>query len=168
MNNEKDEIVFGAKRGGVTWLYRFESRADFEKTKAGAERLGQSLAQWLCKHPSDTPPTQRRFTFKDLEASTLKVQITHCDEFTRKCLERQVALYGYESVEQFIAKTALNILENLEEDTVLDPRTGEAIMTYSESGDYIGCNVDDDAPNPPPYQLGRMPIPRGAIVETCV
>jgi len=33
MNNEKDEIVFGAKRGGVTWLYRFESRADYAEAK---------------------------------------------------------------------------------------------------------------------------------------
>jgi hypothetical protein len=97
----------------------------------------------------------------------LKVQITQCDEFTRKCLERQVTFHGYESVEDFIAQAALHILENLEDDIVLDPRAGEVIMTYSESGDYIGCNVDEDAPNPPPFQLGRMPIPHGAIVESC-
>ena len=170
MNNIKDEIIFGAKRAGVTWLYRFESRVDFERTRAGAEKLGLSLAQWLCKFPPEKASAkgqERRFTFEDEEASTLKVQITQCDEFTRKCLKRQVAFYGYESVEHFIAKAALNILENLEDEIVLDPRTGEIIMTYSDSGDYIGCSVDDDAPNPPPYQLGRRPIPDGAIVEIC-
>jgi hypothetical protein len=58
----------------------------------------------------------------------LKVQITQCDEFTRNCLERQVTFHGYESVEDFIAQAALDILENLEDDIVLDPRTGEVIM----------------------------------------
>ena len=71
----------------------------------------------------------------------MKIQITQCDEFTRKCLERQVALQGYESVEEFIARAALNILENFEEDTVLNPRTGEAVVSSSLPGSFIGCKV---------------------------
>jgi hypothetical protein len=105
---------------------------------------------------------ERRFTSKDEEASTLKVQITQCDEFTRKCLERQVTLQGYESVEQFIAEAALNILENLENDTVLDPRTGEAIMSYSDGGSFIGCMVEKNAPEPPPDNFrSYIEPPRG-------
>ena len=103
MNRKQDEIIFGARRAGVTCFYHFETRAEFKKARAGVKRLGQSLAQWLSwpfRWSADRDPIegQRRFTFKDEEASTLKVRITQCDEFTRKCLERQVTLHGYENV----------------------------------------------------------------------
>jgi len=101
----------------------------------------------------------------------LKVQITQCDGFTRKCFERQVALHGYESVEDFIAQAALNILEKFEDDTVLDPKTGEAILDYSDGGSFIGCKVDKDAPDRPPdnsWVSGVEIVSTPPIVETCV
>jgi len=33
MNKKKDEIIFGAKGAGVTWLHKFESRAKFNRAK---------------------------------------------------------------------------------------------------------------------------------------
>jgi len=68
---------------------------------------------------------------------------------------------GYESVEQFIEKAALNILEKLEDDTVLNPQAWEAIVDYSDGGSFIGCKVDKNAPEPPPDNFKRIPIPKG-------
>jgi hypothetical protein len=80
MNKNKGEIIFGARRAGVTCFYDFKTRAQLGKAKAGAKKLGKSLAQWLSwpfHWSADRDPieSQRRFTSKDGEASTLKVQI---------------------------------------------------------------------------------------------
>ena len=40
--------------------------------------------------------------------------------------------------------------------TVLNARTGEAVLYYSDCGSFIGCNVDENAPNPPPPNFSRI------------
>jgi len=49
----------------------------------------------------------------------------------------------------------------------LDPKTGDAVATSVISEHYIGCNVQKGAPAPPPSNFTQMPIPRGAIAESC-
>ena len=71
------------------------------------------------------------------------------------------------SVEQFIVDAVMCELESGEEQTFLDPKTGEVIAYQHDFGSYIGCNVDKNAPEQPPDHFGRIPIPRGAIVERC-
>ena len=144
MNKKKDEIIFGAKRAGVTWLHKFQSREMFNQAKAGAEKLGLSLSQLLCGGYRRLP-AQRKFTVQDQKTSTLKIQITECDEFTRRALERQAAYDGFESIEEYITDAALNVLECGEEDAFLDPGTGEVALTGCRLGQYIGCKVDKDS-----------------------
>src|ERR1700741_5487901 len=55
MNKKKDEIIFGAKRAGVTWLHKFQSRAKFNRAKVCAKRLGLSLSQLLCDLGQSAP-----------------------------------------------------------------------------------------------------------------
>jgi hypothetical protein len=167
----KKEIIFGAKRAGVTWLHKFNSPAKFEYAKASAKRLGLSLSQLFCGPcPPNVSklPLVRKFTDEDKRASTLKIQITECDPFTRGCLERTVKYCGYESIEEYIRAAALNMLITDEDESILDPHTGEVIVQgYELEGHYIGCKVDKNAPKPPPGNFTRIPIPAGAIVESC-
>jgi hypothetical protein len=45
MNNKKGEIIFGAKRAGVTWLHSFADRAELDWARERAKRLGTTLSQ---------------------------------------------------------------------------------------------------------------------------
>ncbi len=166
---KKDDVVFGVKRAGVTWLWQFPS-STFKQARAGAKRLGLSLGQLLCgDYPFTGVPKAeglRRFTHTDQEASTLKIKVTGCDEFTLSCLKRQAKFSGL-SVEEYIAEAVYGILTCDEEDSVLDTRTGEVVLQGWELGNYIGCQVDKGAPKPPPDNFTRIPIPAGTIVEDC-
>jgi hypothetical protein len=54
MNRKQDEIIFGANRGGVTWLRSFADRAELDSAREKAERLALSLSQMLCgPYPKD-------------------------------------------------------------------------------------------------------------------
>ena len=168
MNSKKDEIIFGAKRAGVTWLHKFESRATFDSARATARRLGLSLSEMLCgPFPKDPENSPRRFTHEDRESHGLKIQITACDELTRRALERQAVVFGG-SVEEYIIDGALCALASWEECSFVDLKTGEVVADDDDFGSYIGCKVDKGAPEPPSSNFGRIPIPRGVIVETCV
>jgi hypothetical protein len=163
--NKKTEtlIVFGAKRQGVTWLHEFKSRELFDQARAGAKRLGVTLSQLLCGTCAQGPENgPRRFTYNDPESATLKIQITGCDEFTRRVLDRQAANHGC-SAEEYIAKAALDRLASDEDGSFLDPLTGEAFDL--ETGTFIGCKVDRGAADLPPFR--RILVPDGAIVESC-
>jgi hypothetical protein len=81
-------------------------------------------------------------------------------------LERQAIVFGG-SVEEYITDGALCALASWEEGSFVDPKTGEVIADDRDFGRYIGCKVDKGAPEPPPSHFSRIPIPRGAIVETC-
>ena len=88
MNKKKDEIIFGAKRTGVTWLHSFPGRAALDSARLSAKRLGSTLSQMLCgPYPKEPENNQRRFTHEDRESHGLKIQITACDELTRRALE---------------------------------------------------------------------------------
>jgi hypothetical protein len=58
------------------------------------------------------------------------------------------------SVEQFIVDAVMCELESAEEQTFLEPKTGEVIAYQHDFGSYIGCNVDKNAPEQPPTILG--------------
>jgi hypothetical protein len=167
MNSKKDEIVFGAKRAGVTWLHSFPGRAALDSARLNAKRLGSSLSQMLCgPYPKEPENKLRRFTHEDRESQGLKIQIVECDELTRRALERQAAYHGY-SVEEYILDGALCALASDEEMTFLDHQTGQVVADSADFGSYIGCKVDKSAPEPPPSNFSRIPIPRGAIVASC-
>jgi hypothetical protein len=51
-----------------------------------------------------------------------------------------------------------------EEQTFLDPRTGEVFN--SELGRFIGCHVENGVADPPRH-FSRIAIPAGTIVEIC-
>jgi hypothetical protein len=79
MNNKKDEIIFGARRAGVTWLYAFQESEQLDSARAKAKRLGSSLSEMLCgPHVQDPKTNPRRFTDDDRESHGLKIQITEC------------------------------------------------------------------------------------------
>jgi hypothetical protein len=165
MNNKKDEVIFGAKRAGVTWLHSFANQAELDSAREGAKRLGLSLSQLLCGPcPKDPEKSPKRFTHEDRESHGLKIQVTECDDFTRRALERQAANAGC-SIEEYIIDAAMCVLASNEEDAFLDPDTGEVISYSADFGDYIGCKFDKGAAEPPPSNFSRIPIPRGAIVE---
>ena len=167
MNRKQDEIIFGAKRGGVTWLHSFADRAELDSAREKAERLGLSLSQMLCgPYPKDPENSPRRFTHEDRKSHGLKIQITECDKLTRRALERQAVACSC-SVEEFLLDGALCSLASNEELTFVDPKTGEVVAGTGDFGNYIGCNVDQNASEPPPSHFTRIPIPPGAIVETC-
>ena len=69
--------------------------------------------------------------------------------------------------EEFILDGALCSLASNEELTFVDPKTGEVVAGTGDFGNYIGCNVDQNASEPPPSHFTRIPISPGAIVETC-
>jgi hypothetical protein len=168
----KDQIIFGAKRAGVTYLFGFDTQAELDQTKAAAKRLGLTLSELLCRaHPGITGapelPEPRKFTYEDRKASTLKIQITECDEFTRACLERQADLWGGASVEEYMLNNVFMTLENDEDNALLDPQTGDVILEGHELWGFLGCKVDKDAQTPPPSHFSRRPIPAGTVVETC-
>lgn len=160
----KKEVIFGAKRQGVTFLYRFETRAMFNRAKAYAKLLGLSLGK-LKLDGEPKWPEQRRFSDEDAESSTLKIQITKIDDFTQACMRRQAAHDGCQSIESYIVDAALKFLENNEEQTRLNPQTGEVALLDHELGRYIGCQVDKGAKNPPRPYLTRIPIPKGTVIE---
>jgi hypothetical protein len=167
MNSKKDEIIFGVKRAGVTWLYSFANRAELDSARAKASRLGLSLSEMLCgPYPKDRENSPRRFTHEDRESHGLKIQITECDELTRRALERQAAYYEC-SVEEYLIEGALCALASDEESTFVDSETGGVVADTGDFGSYIGCKVDKRAQEPPPSHFGRIPIPHGAILETC-
>jgi len=167
MNRKQDEIIFGAKRGGVTWLHSFADRAELDSAREKAERLGLSLSQMLCgPYPKDPKNSPRRFTHEDRKSHGLKIQITECDKLTRRALERQAVACSC-TVEEFLLDGALCSLASNEELTFVDPKTGEVVAGTGDFGNYIGCNVDQNASEPPPSHFTRIPIPPGAIVETC-
>jgi hypothetical protein len=119
----------------------------------------------LCgPYPKEPENSPRRFTHADRESHGLKIQITACDELTRRALERQAAYHDC-SVEEYLLDGALCSLASSEESTFLDPETGEVVADSADFGSYIGCKVDKI--KAPPTNFSQMPIPRGAIVETC-
>ena len=161
-------VLFGAKRAGVTYLYEFDTRSQFKNAQAAAKRLGLNLSQLLHgeHHGKQKLRQPRKFTEADQKASVLKIQIIDCDDFTRRCLERQAAKSG-RSVEEYIVAGAHFLLGVDEGDAVLDPRTGEVVLYGYNLGSYRGCNVDKDATELPPPNFTRIPIPAGTIVEQC-
>jgi hypothetical protein len=166
MKNNKDEIIFGARRAGVTWLHSFPDRAALETARSSAKRLRTTLSQLLCgPSPRDPPDAPRKFTLEDRESPGLKIQITDCDEFTRRALERHAASQGV-SVEQYIVEASMCVLAGDEERAFLDPETGKVISSSDEFGRFIGCKIDENALEPS-VQFTRIPIPRLAIVESC-
>jgi hypothetical protein len=171
MNTKDDSILFGAKRAGITWLFKFDCAARLKRARAGAKRLGMSLAELLCraKISTDLPdlPEPRKFTDEDQKSSTLKIQITECDSFTRRCLERQAKINGCESVEEYITDSAFMWLVTDEDNAILDPQTGDAVLTSLDLGTYTGCKVDKNATTQPPSNFTRKRVPRGTIVEQC-
>jgi hypothetical protein len=110
--------------------------------------------------------SQKKFTHEDRESHGLKIKITESDEFTRRYLERQAAAWDC-SVEEYILDGALCSLASSEESTFIDHQTSEVVADIDDFGNYIGCKVDKRAQEQPPSHFTRIPIPRGAIVETC-
>jgi hypothetical protein len=169
--SKDDSILFGAKRAGITWLFKFDCAERLKRARAGAARLGMSLAELLCStriSADGVPelPEPRKFTDEDRKANTIKIQITECDPFMRKCLERQAALWECESAEEYIIDCLYQTLLNDEENAILDPQTGDAVLINLDLGSFAGCHVDKGAKNaPPPSNFTRRPIPRGTIVE---
>ena len=106
----------------------------------------------------------RRFTHEDRKSHGLKIQITECDKLTRRALERQAVACGC-SVEEFILDGALCSLASNEELTFVDPKTGEVVAGTGDFGNYIGCNVDQNASEPPPPHFTRIPIPPGRLLK---
>jgi hypothetical protein len=171
MSKKHVPVLFGAKRAGVTYLYEFESRVEFDQAKAAAKRIGVSLAELLSgRYPggSKAPelPSSRTFAETDKKSSTFKIDIRQCDEFTRKCFARAAKYCGYSSVEDYIRAAALRSLVTDEEESICDPQTEEVVIQQYELGSYRGCHVDKDATELPPSNFTRIPIPAGTIVET--
>src|ERR1700719_2229455 len=112
MSTKDDSILFGAKRAGITWWFKFDERSSFNRVQAGVRRLGMSLAEFLCRRCPDLtgapalPEEPRKFTEEDGETAHLKVQLVECDDFTRTCLERQAKNNG-ESVEEYMNRARL-------------------------------------------------------------
>jgi hypothetical protein len=169
MNKNKDEIIFGARRAGVTWLYSFPGCYALDDARSSGKRLGfQRLRQYLCGASTREIPENgpRKFTHEDRESCALKIQITECDDFTRRALERQ-AVYRGCSVEEYIIDGVLCLLASNEETAFFSPETGEVIADIGDFGAFIGCKVDENAQRPPPSSFTQIPVPRRAIIETC-
>jgi len=100
-----------------------------------------TLSQILCgpvpQHPRKVP---KKFTQEDRESHGLKIRVTECDEF-RRCPERQAAYHSV-SVEDCNINAAMGELESNDEDSFLDPETGEVVANTVDFGDYLGCKVD--------------------------
>jgi hypothetical protein len=170
MKTTSKEVLFGARRAGVTYLFCFYSRAAFREAKAGAKRLGLSLSKLLAEHyfsgKSALPPATNKFTDKERKASTLEIQIAAIDDFSRRCLERQAAYRGC-SVQDYMRDCILVQLQSDEDNSIFEPSSGVVILQHWDLGNYVGCHVESGAPKPPPSNFTRIPIPAGAIVETC-
>jgi hypothetical protein len=167
----KKEVIFGVKYLGVTWLFYFCNRKMFNAARAGARRLGVSLGELISQKYLFTgfqklPEAPRKFTEEDRKASTLKIQIVQCDEFTRKCLKRQTDFCGFRTIEEYILDQAFPMLINDEDCAILHGQTEEVVMTEYDLGIFDGCEVDRDAAKPPPDSFTRVHIPRGTIVES--
>lgn len=173
MSTEDHWILYGAKRAGITWLFKFRP-TEFREAKAGAKRLGLSLAEFVCRTNSGMTgapelPEPRKFTDADRKASTLKLQINpECDEFTRRCLERQAVLWGG-TVEEYLLNNVFMTLENDEDAAILDPQTGDGVLERSAGLErFLGCHVDRGAQLRERHvKFIRVPIPAGTIVEQC-
>jgi hypothetical protein len=176
MNKKRDPIVFGAKCAGVTFLFEFPTRSALRKAKAGARRLGLRLSDLLCWFnpflrpftyaPESVISTRCKFTNENRKTSFLKIQVAECDRFTRAFLERVAGELGFETIEEYICDSALRALVGNEEEAVLDPQTGEVVLTDSDLGKFLGCEVSAHCGLAPEYdKFKRVPIPAGAIVE---
>ena len=68
LSKKDDSILFGAKRAGNSWLFKFENRIAFKRVQAGVKRFGMSLAEFLCRWyadltgPPELPEEPRKFT----------------------------------------------------------------------------------------------------------
>jgi hypothetical protein len=167
----KKEVNFGVKYQGVTWLFCFWNRKMFNAARSGARRLGVSLGELISQKYLFTgvpklAEVPRKFTEKDRKVSTLKIQIIQCDEFTRKCLQRQTDFCGFQTIEEYILDQAFPMLINDEDCAILDGQTEEVVMTEYDLGIFDGCKVDPDAAQPPPDSFARVQIPRDTILET--
>jgi hypothetical protein len=172
MNTKDDSILFGAKRSGVTWLFKFHERSSFNRVRAGVKRLGMTLAEFLCRQYApltgapELPEEPRKFTEEDGETAHLKVQLIECDDFIRTCLERQAKNNG-ESVEEYIARGVFFQLSVDEEDAIVDARTGEVVLNKCTLPD-IPLNYKADKGVPMiehEYYKPIKRIPAGTIVE---
>jgi len=149
----KKEIIFGAKRAGVTYLFEFDSSADLSHTRAAAKQLGLSLAEfmrrkWIASAPR-LPKPKKVFGDSDQKSSRLKIEISDCDDFTRQCLERQAAYRG-QSLQEYMHDCVLCQLLADEDASIFKPETEQVILQSWDTGTYRGCHVDRGAPNPPP------------------
>jgi hypothetical protein len=174
MSTKDDSILFGAKRAGITWLFRFYDRTSFNRVQAGVKRLGMSLAEFLCRQfpaltgAPELPEEPRKFTEDDGETARLKVQLVECDEFTRACLERQ-AKNNHESVEEYINRAIFFLLSVDEEDAIVDARTGEVVLNHCTLPDMPQGYKADKGATPCKYEYYKpvKRIPAGTIVEQC-
>ncbi len=176
MSSKDDSILYGAKRAGITWLFNFRDRKQFNQAQAAANRFGMSLGELMCRIHSDYTGApklrgaQKTFDYDDRKSSTLKIELVECDPLTRRCLERQAVLHECNSVEEYVRYAFFTQLEEDEEEALLDPRTGDAFL-FGEQLEFRlkGCHVDNDAPQPPPPGICSQPvqIPAGTLVEQC-
>ncbi len=98
----------------------------------------------------------------------MEIQITKCDPFTRACFERQARNSGYETIEEYIIDNAFCGLVSNEEEVMLDPKTGEVVLTRSDLGDFLGCEVHKHRVLAEEHcSFRRARIPAGTIVEQC-
>lgn len=177
MSKKDDSTFFGIKADGVTFLFKFPTRSALKKAKAGAKRIGLKLSDLICAFNPvfqpfmglpKAPLVRRKFTHEDRDRKprTVEIQITKCDSFTRMCFERQARDCGYETIEDYIIDSAFCALASNEEEAVIDPQTGEVVLTHSDLGDFLGCEVQPNRVlNEEHCSFRRVPIPAGTIVE---
>jgi hypothetical protein len=178
MSKKTNPTFFGIKADGATFLFKFPTRAALKKAKAGAARIGLKLSEVICSitpvlQPFTGPPkyqlVRRKFTHEDRDRKprTVEIQITKCDPFTRMCFERQARDCGYETIEDYIIDSAFCALASNEEEAVIDPQTGDVLLTYSDFGDFVGCEVHPNRVlNEEHCSFHRVAIPAGTIIET--
>jgi hypothetical protein len=181
MSKKSGSAFFGVKAikaDGATFLFEFPTLSALKKAKAGAKRIGLNLSDVICAFNPvfqpfmglpKAPPVRRKFTHQDRarKPRTVEIQITKCDPFTRLCFERQVRDCGYETIEDYIIDSAFCALASNEEEAVLDPQTGEVVLTLSDLGDFLGCEVRPSRVlNEKHCSFRRVPTPAGTIVET--
>jgi hypothetical protein len=173
MSKKDDSILFGAKRAGITWLFKFDDRSSFNRALAGVKRYGMTLAEFLCRMcPSLTgapalPEEPRKFTEEDGETANLKVKIVESDEFVRACLERQ-AKNNRESVEEYINRAIFFLLSIDEGDAIVDARTGEVVLNHCALPSMPEQTYKPDKgvlPTEYEYYKPIKRIPAGTIVE---
>jgi hypothetical protein len=166
--SKDDSILFGAKRAGITWLFKFDCAARLKRARAGAARLGMTLAELECRRisgmsgASKLPPDPKTWKYEDRKTAKLKIKIVECDDFTRRCLERQAANDGCNSVEEYMVEGVFALLECDEELSIYDPQTEEAVLTNLHLGDLWTCKIDKGAASPfgTDYPFRQTPIKR--------